>query len=114
MRAHRHALQRAHDCNDFHDSGRGMSLENRLLRAMNAIGQDAVAVAVGKDRTAINRINSGQQGVVLSDIEAFLRALGFKVVPAESFVVDAAKYELLLKLAADTLRRESEELREAR
>lgn len=91
-----------------------MSLETKLLRAMSAIGQDTVANAVGKDRTAINRINSGQQGVVLSDIEGFLAALGFKVVPSDSYTVDAAKYELLLKLAADTLRRESEELREAR
>lgn len=67
----------------------------RLAKAKN----QTVAEAIGKDESTVSRIVSGDAGIKLADLAAFLKALGLKVVDANQVCVDRAVYESYRTLA---------------
>lgn len=75
-------------------------LHVELHKASARVKYDAVASAIGKDVSTVSRIFSEDTGVKLRDIEMFLCALGFKVVPLDAVTVDGTEYHLLVQMAA--------------
>lgn len=75
-------------------------LESALLRAVASSGQEAVAQAIGKDVSTVSRIFAGESGVRLGDLDAFLRVLGYRAVPATQATIDPCEHRALVDLAS--------------
>ncbi len=76
-----------------------------LLHKLAAVKNSTVAIAIKKDESTISRIVNGETGVKLDDIQAFLDALGLKVVDKNRVCVDAAEYQSYRLLATKYLER---------
>lgn len=56
-------------------------------------------MAIGKDHSTVSRIASGDAGIKLDDLQAFLGALSLKVVDADQVCVNRAVFESYKVLA---------------
>ena len=70
-------------------------LEQLLLRKRAQIKDEAIAQAIGKDRSVVSRMFGGDQGVMLHDLEKLLSSLGLKVVPADTVTLRNDAHEAL-------------------
>lgn len=81
-------------------------LESMILRRAGDATYTKVADAIGKDVSTVSRVFSGQSGVQLVDLEAFLAALGLQVVEVggDSVTITAEEYHALQVLARKSLK----------
>lgn len=81
-------------------------LQTLILRRLAAVKNDAVAQAIGHDESHVSRIGTGERGVRLAELGAFLGALGLKVIEVggDSVTLPAEKLRALKVLARDGLR----------
>lgn len=63
------------------------NLAQLLLQRIAAIKNQAVSSAIKKDESTISRIVSGETGIKLDDLQAFLLVLGYKVVEKNMYCV---------------------------
>lgn len=63
------------------------TLAQLLMQRIASVKNQAVSLAIKKDESTVSRIVSGETGVKLDDLQAFLRVLGYKVVDADMFCV---------------------------
>lgn len=76
------------------------NLAQLLLQKVAAVKNQTVAQAIRKDESTVSRIVSGETGIKLDDLQAFLAALEMKVVGRNQVCVDRAEYEAYRALAA--------------
>lgn len=57
-----------------------MTLEAAILRKLALMKHDSVAKAIGHDASHVSRIATGERGIRLGELEAFLREMGLVVV----------------------------------
>lgn len=69
-------------------------LESLILRNLATRKNSVVAAAIGKDETCISKISHNDRGLLLSELEAFLRSLGLEVIECEGDVVSIPEEEL--------------------
>jgi transcriptional regulator with XRE-family HTH domain len=58
-------------------------LETRIRHLAGSVHQSAIADAMGVSPSTVSRIFSGEAGVTLEHLQAFLAAVGFQAVPLE-------------------------------
>lgn len=75
------------------------SLRNALREAKFA----ALAAQLHKSESWPSKVANGECGVLLDDIEPLLDALGLRIIPSGSCVVDADIFNSLLTIAAAAL-----------
>lgn len=87
---------------------------NNLVRALHVRRRDVndadIAQALGSDLTAVSRVFSDQYGIKLSRLDAFLRVMGFRVIPSTERIreVPEEHYQSIVVMAdigAEALRR---------
>jgi hypothetical protein len=88
----------------------GRKLAHELLRRVAKAKNAAIAKAIGKDESTVSRIVSEETGIKLSDLDAFLRAVGMKCVDASQVCVDREVYKSWRTLAVTAIT-EPEKLR---
>lgn len=84
------------------------NMQSQIMTAIDATGQQAVADCIGVDTTTITKMKSRHGTAKHSDIERvchILAATGLKVVPANMKCYDAAKIDILFRLAKDNFQR---------
>lgn len=74
-----------------------------ILQRMADVKDDAIASAMGCERTKIVKIRSCEHGVKLTDMEAFFSALGLKVVGEDGQVVDTAELHAWMLLVRNSI-----------
>lgn len=82
------------------DAFRGDGVVLERLRNAKAT---AVAHALGKSDSWVDKVRNGESGVLVSDIPALLEALGLKAVGAEKVCVDRDIYVSLKTIAGAAL-----------
>jgi transcriptional regulator with XRE-family HTH domain len=89
----------------------GIPLQTLVLRRLASVKHKAVAEALGTDESKVSRIASGERGINLERLEAFLRELGLVVVEVggNAVTIPAEKYRALQVLAREALRFDVEE-----
>lgn len=70
-----------------------------LMQRLATVKNQVVSVAIHKDESTVSRIASGESGVKLEDLQAFLGSLGLKVVDSNMCCVDRAVWESYKTLA---------------
>ena len=80
-------------------------LSQVLMHKLAAVKNSTVAIAIKKDESTVSRIVSGETGIKLDDLQAFLDSLGYKVVDKNRVCVDAAEYQSYRLLATKYLER---------
>lgn len=63
----------------------------------------AVADALGKSDSWVDKVRNGESGILIHDLPALLQALGLKVVGAEKVCVDKEVYRALHTIAGAAL-----------
>lgn len=88
-------------------------LHAAILRRLAQIKSAPVAAAIGHDESHISRVASGERGIRISELQAFLAALGFEVVETggNSVTLPREKLRALKVLARDALNFMDEEAR---
>ncbi len=88
----------------------GVPLQTVILRRMAAAKHKAVADAIGIDESTVSRVASGERGISLDKLEAFLSSLGLVVIEVggDAVTIPRQKYRALQVLARDALRFEDE------
>jgi len=84
------------------------NMQSQILTAIDTTGQEAVAGCIGIHPTAITKMKSPQSNAKHSDIERIchiLAVVGLKIVPADMKCYDAAKIDILFRLAKDNFQR---------
>lgn len=84
------------------------NMQSQILNAIEATGQVAAAACIGIDPTGITKMKSVQGTAKYGDIERIchlLAACGLKIVPANMKCYDAAKIDILFRLAKDNFQR---------
>ena len=76
------------------------NLAQILMQRIAAVKNQAVAQAIRKDESTVSRIISGESGIKLDDLGAFLAALDMKVVGRNQVCVDKDEYLSYRSLAA--------------
>lgn len=74
-----------------------------ILQRHARVKNSTIAEAIGVDESTVSRVASGQAGVKLTDLQAYLRALGLKIVDAGRVCVDRDVYESYKTLATKAL-----------
>lgn len=85
-------------------------LQTLILRRMASVKHKTVADAIGSDESTVSRMASGERGLSLDKLEAFLAALGMTVIEVggDAVTIPRQKYRALQVLARDALRFEDE------
>lgn len=78
-------------------------LESVILRRISSEKNYTVAEAIGKSESTVSRITSGELGVRIGELEAFLTCLGLKVVGIDEQTIAAKELEALRYLASKGL-----------
>ena len=80
--------------------------QSLILRRMAVVKNDVVGRAIGHDESHVSRIASGERGIRIGEIAAFLGALGLQVVEVggDSVTLPTRKLRALKELAFDGLR----------
>lgn len=73
------------------------------MQRLAKVKNQRVATAIGKDESTISRIVSGETGIKLEDLQAFLLALDLKCVDTNQICIDRAVYEAYKTLATAAL-----------
>lgn len=71
-----------------------------LMRRIAAVKNQTLSVAIGRDESTVSRIVSGETGIRLTELQAFLDALGVKVVDANQYCVPRDLWEAYRVIAA--------------
>lgn len=79
------------------------NLAQLLLQRVAGVKNQAVSQAIKKDESTVSRIVSGETGVKLDDLQAFLLVLGLKVVDANKHCVDRDVWQAYKTLAGAAL-----------
>lgn len=81
------------------------TLHSLVLRKVAGVKNLTVAQAIGHDEGHVSRICSGERGLKLHELEAFLTSLGLKVIECEGALVTmpAEKFQALQYLAREAL-----------
>lgn len=89
----------------------GVPLQTLVLRRMASVKHKAIAEALGTDESTVSRIASGERGINLERLEAFLTELGLAVVEVggQAVTVSRDKYRATQLLAIEALQRDLEE-----
>lgn len=79
-----------------------------MIRALDMVGLDTPAKAVGHDKSWVSRVKNDEQPARMSDILQIIAAAGISlVVPQpDEITVSAARYRALCDLAKDALEQE--------
>lgn len=75
------------------------NFEVEALRRVADVQYDAIAVAIGCDKSTVSRM-FGERGVKLAEIPLLLECLGWKVVSKDRVCIDRAIYESYKTIAA--------------
>jgi hypothetical protein len=78
-------------------------LSQVLMQRLAAVKNTTVAQAIRKDESTVSRIVSGETGIKLDDLQAFLDSLGYKVVDKNRVCVDAEEFRSYRLLATKYL-----------
>jgi hypothetical protein len=70
-----------------------------VLQRLATVKNQTVAEAIGKDESTVSRIASGEVGIKLNDLHAFIDALGLKIVDKNQRCIDSSIYEAYKTLA---------------
>lgn len=70
--------------------------EALIRHRVGIVKQNALALQLGKSTTQVNRIFSGDAGIMLADLDDFLGALGL-------VVVESSEYQVIRSMAAKYL-----------
>lgn len=81
------------------------NLESLILRRVASVKNSTVAQAIGHDDGHVSRICSGERGLKLIELQAFLDSLGLKVIECEgeTVTIPAKTYESLRHLVKESL-----------
>ena len=79
--------------------------ESLVLRRLAGVKNVVVAQAIKHDEGHVSRIASGERGLRLGELEAFLKALGLRIIECDGQVVTlpAEEHEALRVLARKAL-----------
>ena len=80
------------------------NFEAEALRRVAEVQYDAIAVALGCDKSTVSRM-FGERGLRLSEIPLLLECLGWKIVGRDQVCVDRAIYESFKTIATAALTR---------
>jgi hypothetical protein len=77
------------------------TLQSLILRQLAGVKNTTVAQAIGHDDGHVSRIASGERGLRISELEAFMKSLGLRVVlcDGEMVTMPKAEHEALKTLA---------------
>lgn len=77
------------------------SVESLLLRKVAVQGHEVVEKAIGRDKSAVSRIFSGDRGIAIYELGPLLDALGLSIVETsgKTITIDTERYEALRVLA---------------
>lgn len=78
------------------------NFESEALRRVADLQYDALAVALGCDKSTVSRM-FGERGLRLAEIPVVLKALGWKLVSHDKVCVDRSVYESFRTIAAAAL-----------
>lgn len=78
-------------------------LSQILMQRLASVKNNVVSLAIHKDESTVSRIASGESGIKIEDLQAFLMALGLKVVDTNQVCIDRAIYESYRTLAKAAL-----------
>lgn len=78
------------------------NFESEALRRVADLQYDAIAVALGCDKSTVSRM-FGERGLRLAEIPVVLRALGWKIVSRDQVCVNVDIYSAYKTLAAAAL-----------
>lgn len=87
-------------------SAHARTFRSRLLRRIEAETSETIAKAIGRDRSYISKITSGEVGVKIDDMFDFFAVLNLKVVDREHALIDVNKYNALLVIAGHAINTE--------
>lgn len=76
------------------------NLAQVLMQRIASVKNQAVAAAIRKDESTVSRIVSGEAGIKLDDLGAFLGALDMKCVGKNQVCVDREEFIAYRALAA--------------
>jgi hypothetical protein len=85
-----------------HGAGTSKTAQDSLRLVAQAISRaplDQLAAAINKDDSTVSRVRSGDAKVSMDDAIRLLHAVGLRVVPIDSVVVNSSKYEAVLTMA---------------
>ena len=68
-------------------------LATQLMQATASIKNEVIAQAIGHDAAHVCRITSGERGIKIGELEAYLKALGMKAIKCEGEIVSIPKSE---------------------
>ena len=77
------------------------NMQTQVLQAIDKNGQSELAKAIGIDSSTVSRLKEHH----LANLCKMLASLGLKVVPANMKCYDAAKIDILFRLAKDNFQR---------
>ncbi len=76
------------------------NLSQLLMQRVATVKNQVVAQAIRKDESTVSRIVSGELGIKLDDLQAFLDSLELKVVGKHQICVDRDEFTAYRALAA--------------
>lgn len=81
------------------------TLQSEIMSAVANVKNFVIADAIGHDVSHVSKITSGERGIRLGELEAFLSSIGMKVIKCEGEVVSIPKekYDALRLLAKEAL-----------
>jgi hypothetical protein len=80
------------------------NFETEALRRVAEVQLDAIAVAMGCDKSTVSRM-FGERGLKLGEVPILLECLGWKIVSRDQVCVDRKIYESFKTIAAAALSR---------
>jgi len=76
------------------------AIAGKIRNALRTLKKAAIAGHMDKDDTWVQKVESGQSGVLLDDIPRLLNALGYKIVASDRVCVDRETYNAVMVLHA--------------
>jgi len=70
------------------------SVEALILRRSATVKNDSIGQAIGHDNGHVSRVLSGERGIRINEIGAFLKAIGLKVIECDGPTVTIPAEEL--------------------
>jgi len=69
------------------------TLHALILRQLAGVKNTTVATAIGHDDGHVSRIASGERGLRINELEAFMKSLGLRVIQCDGEIVSLPKAE---------------------
>lgn len=87
-----------------------MTIETLIRKWISDNNQIEAARLLGKDRSTISKIQNGEIGIRLSDIDRLAEAAGIRILGPDQCAVSVDRYRALLHFSKDALHQMSQEL----